>query len=114
MHTPGPWTPYGLDWRMVVDKDSAVIADIRTNNADARLIAAAPDLLAALEEAHEVLDEGFLGIPEPVQAALDDYYKALDPKSRWASLVDVETYDRQEKTAERVAAAIAKAKGLEP
>ena len=48
-HTPGPWTPYGLDWRMVVDKDSEVIADVRTHDADARLIAAAPDLLAALE-----------------------------------------------------------------
>ena len=49
-HTPGPWTVYQLDWRSVVDVYGNVIADVRTRDDDARLIAAAPDLLAALEQ----------------------------------------------------------------
>ena len=63
-------------------------------------------LRAALRDAHEALDESFMGIPEPVRAALDDYYKAFDPKPRWASLVDVETYDRLWQAAERAGRAL--------
>ena len=48
-HTPGPWKTYNLDWRVVVDPWDDVVADVRGHEHDAHLIAAAPDLLAALE-----------------------------------------------------------------
>ena len=48
-HTPGPWTPHSLDWRAVEDANGEVVADVRSSPDDARLISAAPDLLAALE-----------------------------------------------------------------
>ena len=48
-HTPGPWNVYALDWRSV-EAMGRVVADVRTSDDDARLIAAAPDLLAALEQ----------------------------------------------------------------
>jgi hypothetical protein len=44
-HTPGPWELRGL--RLVTDKHGVVIAE--NVSANARLIAAAPELLAALE-----------------------------------------------------------------
>ena len=58
-HTPGPWTArhtpsrvpsvpdlWCIDW----SKDQEEVAEIVHGEADARLIAAAPDLLEALEE----------------------------------------------------------------
>lgn len=54
-HTPGPWHPY-LDSFYVFDSDNHRVADTCANGksdaecmANAHLIAAAPDLLAALE-----------------------------------------------------------------
>jgi hypothetical protein len=58
MHTPGPWNISGTDTRtgapaMVSGKGDAAICDLYRRNPDneanARLIAAAPELLAALE-----------------------------------------------------------------
>jgi len=49
-HTPGPWKVYDLDWRVVVDPWDDVVADVRGHEHDARLITAAPDLLAIAEE----------------------------------------------------------------
>lgn len=51
-HTPGPWSEpchYGAT-RFEVQGDGKQVAIVRTLN-DARLIAAAPELLAALEQA---------------------------------------------------------------
>ena len=58
-HTAGPWSIYDRIPVVVVDKDGASICDAAPGNphmplneakANARLIAAAPDLLAALRE----------------------------------------------------------------
>ena len=65
-HTPGPWTPMGLDdgtW--IIGRGPNFVPPFAwaTEEADARLIAAAPDLLAALEriatEGHEPERLGF-------------------------------------------------------
>ena len=55
-HTPGPWTlgpwnsgPHEVHGTPVIDKNTLILAIASNNEADARLIAAAPDLLAALE-----------------------------------------------------------------
>lgn len=59
MHTPGPWTVFDEKWGIGVTTDCADIAHcggFDTNRsrdeerANARLIAAAPDLLTALDE----------------------------------------------------------------
>jgi hypothetical protein len=56
-HTPGPWTlqnaddadPWNLGSMWVTDASARVMIADPENNDDARLIAAAPDLLAALQ-----------------------------------------------------------------
>lgn len=73
-HTPGPWaaTPcldvgrYGPPWTIRVDKQTVVASLIgaalhrgaETAEANARLIAAAPDLLAALKELLPMWESG--------------------------------------------------------
>lgn len=56
-HTPGPWTASKDGY--IDAPDGALVAKIHTEGQgadyDARLIAAAPDLLAALLDAHERL-----------------------------------------------------------
>lgn len=51
-HTPGPWTISGASTIKTLGGNKTYIASIAKNDrpANARLIAAAPDLLAALEE----------------------------------------------------------------
>ena len=66
-HTPGPWR-ITTDFIGVYDKDARCIADMDSESAheigydeslaNARLIAAAPDLLAALEAVIDDLREG--------------------------------------------------------
>jgi hypothetical protein len=53
-HTPGPWKHVRDSW---IVADSAVVCVFQsvTEPADARLIAAAPDMLAALKEAEPFL-----------------------------------------------------------
>jgi hypothetical protein len=57
-HTPGPWTQTSLSYTIVANQKNIgsdnytadLITEVASNNeADARLIAAAPDLLEALE-----------------------------------------------------------------
>ena len=64
-HTPGPWTATFEDYRWVIDcqgefgpkKALAVTAGFfPKHEANARLIAAAPDLLEALKLAHKALE----------------------------------------------------------
>lgn len=57
--TPGPWHVCETDWRIVEGSDGLVVADVRaplfgTGREDARLIAAAPDLFAALTQLLEI------------------------------------------------------------
>jgi hypothetical protein len=53
-HTPGPWRVSG---KATINAGRSWIASVSTSNRDAnaRLIAAAPDLLAALEKARNTL-----------------------------------------------------------
>lgn len=81
-HTAGPWSlDFGDDGAVVYKEGVATIAnipdDLQSSNANARLIAAAPDLLAALEETKKqlqwVLDElvdidTLYGLCEPQEA----------------------------------------------
>lgn len=46
-HTPGPWR-HNETWGLIMHGKSEVAAVHSSNSADARLIAAAPELLAAL------------------------------------------------------------------
>ncbi len=65
-HTPGPWMIHDMEERVVVTvskKPSICIADtaaigtpLEVNRANARLIAAAPELLEALRETKEWID----------------------------------------------------------
>ena len=52
-HTPGPWTVTYEDGWTVKTEDGVVVA--KTDHASARLIAAAPELLEALEQAEKRL-----------------------------------------------------------
>lgn len=67
-HTPGPWevVPYGDgdslvihdargDWRVCFMATPGESGDMRGIRANARLIASAPDLLAACQRAHRVI-----------------------------------------------------------
>jgi hypothetical protein len=60
-HTPGPWEFDPID--RVVVKGSAEIAYMgwSANKADARLIAAAPELLETLEELYRLIDDAHDG-----------------------------------------------------
>lgn len=52
MHTPGPWTvdsDDGIDFTILGGKTSQVCIAVETSERDAHLIAAAPDLLQALQ-----------------------------------------------------------------
>ena len=59
-HTPGPWvwTPESESIHGYSPEGEAlvVVYELNTNEADARLIAAAPDLLTALEGLLEITD----------------------------------------------------------
>lgn len=70
-HTPGPWNLYKNEWNLgIYDSRGALVADLLGNlrpnaenkEANAKLIAAAPDLLNMLKEAwdcmHELLPSG--------------------------------------------------------
>ena len=50
-HTPGPWTVVAIDWAETGNARFEIKGIRRTGMADARLIAAAPQLLEALKEA---------------------------------------------------------------
>lgn len=61
-HTPGPWAvsceSVDDEWAVVTTPGGAVIANVNADHrqdANARLIAAAPDLLAALKDARDTI-----------------------------------------------------------
>ena len=60
-HTPGPWTTAEGSTYCAIRTDARVIADMRLvglhyNKANARLIAAAPELIASLDAFLDVMD----------------------------------------------------------
>lgn len=59
-HTPAPWHVDALDGTVYAANHRTV----PQNDADARLIAAAPDLLAALAEAAPRLEQALIDEPE--------------------------------------------------
>ena len=74
-HTPGPWHA-GADARIVYDAAGWAIANAITFHGkhgahdaygNGRLIAAAPDLLAMLVDAHDIIDA--IGQPETAEVA---------------------------------------------
>jgi hypothetical protein len=84
-HTPGPWETYQLapdsdpQERFIVvteDRETEICGVIHFE-ADARLIAAAPDLLAALEYAYEVLAKVYDGEQVEVGSALQPCANAI-------------------------------------
>lgn len=100
-HTPGPWAATRIlgDWWIEEDDPTAFCrrriavvdngAGIDSLAAYARLIAAAPDLLAALEAAREFIIDGvamgFVGMPED-EIVLEVIEKAI----RKAKMIDEE------------------------
>ncbi len=67
MHTPGPWHVNGVD-TIVSVKGNRTIAKVYHPEDDGNLIAAAPDLLAALELAARVLESSITIIETHVKA----------------------------------------------
>lgn len=66
-HTPGPWVQgcesIDPEWRIVTTSGGAIIANVNgADEANALLIAAAPDLLNALEQAIALVDDGTINI----------------------------------------------------
>jgi hypothetical protein len=85
-HTPGPWTLEDItdewDTRPRYRVDVGEEASFTLNGDDARLIAAAPDLLAALENAHGILQYN-LGDADPhVRSACDVMWAAIAKATR--------------------------------
>ena len=60
-HTPGPWH-YDSTWGLIVKHGGAEVAALHSGNAaNARLIAAAPEMLAALQRlTHPMADDSDL------------------------------------------------------
>lgn len=110
MHTPGPWrvtrdyqvrhTPDGFDREEIADCSTA-----RNREANARLIAAAPDLLAVCTEALGMLE---VAIPEAIRES--DLREEDDDASDYLRAVR-ERVVRDHGGLNRLRAAIAKARG---
>ncbi|HID7917392.1 TPA: hypothetical protein ACXIEW_002570 [Pseudomonas aeruginosa] len=62
-HTPGPWRLRGCDggWAIDFNDDQEQVVDYVYEEADARLIAAAPELLAALQMTRDCLAKCLTG-----------------------------------------------------
>lgn len=109
-HTPGPWEVERLEASnrlAVTARRSHTVAimsrnvhiDETVHEANARLIAAAPDLLDALRHVYLVTDSPGSLTDEEISAL--DAWCGLDPNSTWGELVDA--------VRDRARAAIAKA-----
>ena len=60
-HTPGPWKVISVDWTPSGNARFEIEGIHRTGIADARLIAAAPELLAVLERVQSMFSYQFEG-----------------------------------------------------
>lgn len=73
-HTPGPWRVESGPYYRAIRVDGEVIADVRQigrsfNESNARLLAAAPDLLEALEGLLAVVEQNDLPLSDPERIA---------------------------------------------
>jgi len=59
-HTPGDWHVHTNDLWSTVHAGDTLVADVIRNSDDARLIAAAPDLLAALRACVDLMQSAHL------------------------------------------------------
>jgi hypothetical protein len=75
-HTPGPWK-YLPDAWIIADVGSVVLTSQGMEKADARLIAAAPDMLAALRELVEDYEAAYGGNDEDAPKALTQARAAI-------------------------------------
>ena len=82
-HTPGPWCawrPIGEEWAVTENKHDGVmpmrIANEIDREADARLIATAPELLAALKDCEEALHLATTPLPEDREEVFSAQRKA--------------------------------------
>ena len=78
-HTPGPWRVV-KDWDVsghayTVANGAASVLDDDESSANARLIAASPELLAALKETLELIDLAFMRNDNPFGI---DHNRAMD------------------------------------
>lgn len=77
-HTPGPWVASWRDYGGVIGKDGYVVAQAATFRnkevieANARLIAAAPELLEALQELHDIV-QGLIDDDVAPQGFVDSF-----------------------------------------
>lgn len=84
-HTPGPWIATGYKSTVVNDSQGNTLAihpshdgSVETAQANARLIAAAPDLLAALVDVREAYQQMFSVMPVAWQTIDDIVTNAID------------------------------------
>ena len=85
-HTPGPWRHAGERYGRLVDSCGVVIVDLPSSNhpavdaqiaANARLIAAAPDLLSAAKDFTEAFGSGEFDDPMKVMPYIDRFNAAI-------------------------------------
>lgn len=107
-HTPGPWTAYKrpepvgyAEWEIHYGTDTECVAEVVHEDANALLIAAAPELLAALEAALTVIDD-YLTYEHNGDPWTED--------ARAMGEMDIDDYERDGRL-ESARAAIAKATG---
>ena len=94
LHTPGPWEQAtnerikGTGWMWIIDSTGALVAKVNTihqngqreahdfaqESANAHLIASAPDLLAALENCLQWLENMRYEVPEVMMNAQPEHF----------------------------------------
>lgn len=89
-HTPGPWVETSLDgWDGVRPENSnlAVCKLVENNPENARLIAAAPDLLEAVRAAQDLV-EWFMQHSRQADHAHSELGQKLEETDGWKAIVD--------------------------
>lgn len=79
-HTPGPWLHQPDQEKIVSSSGQTIVYELNSSEEDARLIAAAPDLLAALEQIERLGREAD-GSMVDVRAMLGDIARAAIAKA---------------------------------
>ncbi len=78
-HTPGPWydkNSAGNHQGMVISEATGATVAVVYDKRDTRLLAAAPDLLAALQAVHAGFMDGSIKWAKPRRADSDPYHPA--------------------------------------
>lgn len=74
-HTPAPWV-HNIVWGLINSKETEICALHNGNQANARLIAAAPEMLKALRDAAEVMELAKQYFPKSIRN--DDRFALLN------------------------------------